>query len=81
MSFPGDPALRHALLDEQDISPDCPGNIFLQTDDQNFELTLAGNSGPNFQQLELPFCDDDYMFSLGQGEGISDLFDVSDFHI
>lgn len=75
----GDPALRHALLEEQDISPDCTGNIFLQTDDQHLEENLGLAS--NFQQLEPPLVDEDYIFSLGHGEGISDLFDVNDFHI
>ncbi len=67
--FSGDPALQGALLAEQDISPDCPINLFLHTDDQNSFDT-------HFEPLEPPLSDVDYMFSLQQGEGISDLFDV-----
>ena len=38
--------------------------------DQNFDT-------PTFEHLEPPFIvDDDYMFSLEQNEGISDLFDI-----
>ena len=69
----GDPALQAALMQgalisDQDISPDCPVNLFLHTDDQN--------AFDHFEHLEPPLSDDDYMFSLQPAEGISDLFDV-----
>ncbi len=68
--YPGDPTLRGALLEEHDLNPDSDTqNLFLNTMDQNFDT-------PTFEHLEPPFIDDDYMFSLEQNEGISDLFDI-----
>ena len=45
----------------------------MQTEDQNFDA--------HFEALEPPLSDVDYMFSLEQGEGISDLFDAFDVDI
>ncbi|XP_013413632.1 transcription factor E2F6 [Lingula anatina] len=70
-SFQGDPTLKHALLDDQDISPDAEGQSLLQqTEDQHFDVP--------FVCLEPPLSEEDYMFSLEDSEGISDLFDVYD---
>ena len=70
-----DPCFRHALLDAQDISADVPDNLFLHTDDQHL-------MDAHFEQLQPPLGDaTDYMFSLEQGEGIADLFDIADIDI
>jgi len=64
----GHPVLKNALLEDQDISPDLGQSLLLQTEDQNAD--------DNFVQLEPPIgALDDYMFSLEETEGISDLFD------
>ena len=63
-----DPTLRHALLDTQDLLPDEDNSLFLNTNDQ-FDAE-------SFAQLEPPLSEEDYMFSLEQNEGISDLFDI-----
>ena len=34
-----------------------------------------------FEHLEPPLSEEDYMFSLTQAEGISDLFDISDIDL
>ena len=36
----------------------------------------CGPGAVQFEHLEPPFSDDDYMFTLSQTEGISDLFDI-----
>ena len=61
------PDLKNALLEDQDISPDLSTSLLLQTTDQHID--------DNFVHLEPPLGLDDYIFSLGEGEGISDLFD------
>ena len=60
--------MRHALITAQDISPENDDNLLLHTDDQYVDM--------QFEQLEPPLADVDYIFSLEQGEGISDLFDI-----
>ncbi|KAL4218266.1 E2F transcription factor 3 [Mactra antiquata] len=73
-SFKVKPALRNALLEDQDISPDLGHSLLLQTEDQNID--------DNFVQIEPPLGPlEDYMFSLEQGEGISDLFDTYNFDL
>lgn len=67
-SFRNYPDLKNALLEDQDISPDLGHSLLLQTTDQHID--------DNFVHLEPPIGGlDDYIFSLGEGEGISDLFD------
>ena len=66
--FTDHPDLKNALLEDQDISPDLGTSLLLQTTDQHID--------DNFVHLEPPLGGlDDYIFSLGEGEGISDLFD------
>lgn len=73
-SFKGTPALKNALLEDQDISPDLGESLLLQTTDQNID--------ENFVQLEPPLGPlEDYIFSLEEGEGISDLFDTYPFDL
>ena len=68
----GDPTLK--LLDDHDLNPDTdPNNLFLNTVDQDLD---CGTGAVQFEHLEPPFSDDDYMFTLSQTEGISDLFDI-----
>lgn len=67
-----------ALLEEQDISPDSIENLLPQTEDQHFGSDPQNFDIP-FVQLEPPMAMEDYMFSLEDGEGISDLFDACDF--
>ncbi|XP_046546003.1 transcription factor E2F3-like [Haliotis rubra] len=69
-SFKGQPKLKNALLEEEDLSPDCNQSLLLQTEDQNFDSP--------FVHLEPPLDVDDYMFGLTDCEGISDLFDAYD---
>ena len=67
-------SFRHALLEEQTIAPELDHNpLLLNTDEQDLVQQLDSA----FEQLEPPL--EDYMFSLEQGEGISDLFDVDAF--
>ena len=72
--FVANPALKNALLEDQDISPDLGHSLLLQTEDQNID--------ENFVQVE-PILGslEDYMFSLEEGEGISDLFDSYPFDL
>jgi hypothetical protein len=64
--------MKNALLEDQDISPDLTASLLLQTTDQNLD--------DNFVQLEPPLGPlEDYIFSLEEGEGISDLFDSYPF--
>lgn len=66
--------MKNALLEDQDISPDLGQSLLLQTEDQNID--------DNFVQIEPPLGDiDDYVFSLEEGEGISDLFDTYPFNL
>jgi len=70
-----DPTFRQFLLEAQDISPETPFTLFQHTDDQNF-------LDAHFEQLQPPINDtSDYIFSLSEGEGISDLFDISDIDL
>ena len=71
--FSADPTLKAAaMMDDHDLDPDtATSNLCLNTIDQNLDPTLT------FEHLEPPsFSEEDYMFSLSQGEGISDLFDI-----
>ncbi len=59
-------------MDDHDLNPDTDAhNLFLNTVDQNLDPALV-----HFEHLEPSLCEEDYMFTLGQGEGISDLFDI-----
>ncbi|KAH3859771.1 hypothetical protein DPMN_102594 [Dreissena polymorpha] len=61
--------MKNALLEDQDISPNLDHSLLLQTEDQH-------QNDDNFVQLEPPIgALEDYMFSLEETEGISDLFD------
>lgn len=53
-------ALLHAVTE---ISPNLQSHLFLHTDDQ-------------FESLEPPLNVDDYLCSLEDTEGITDLFDI-----
>ena len=62
------------MLEDQDISPDLSQSLLLQTEDQNID--------DNFVTIEPPLGElEDYMFSLEEGEGISDLFDNYPFDL
>ncbi|XP_072042657.1 transcription factor E2F3-like isoform X2 [Amphiura filiformis] len=65
----GDPALKSTAIEEDDISPALD---LLQTEDQNSPGDLE-----DFVPLSPPAVDD-YLFALGDNEGISDLFDAYD---
>ncbi|XP_064482408.1 transcription factor E2F3-like [Ornithodoros turicata] len=65
-SFHGDPALKHALISEDDDFAPMGKNFLLETEDQNFV------------HLEPPLSEEDYNFTLDQAEGIADLFDDYD---
>ena len=66
----GDPALKSTSIEEDDdISPSLD---LLQTEDQNSPGDLE-----DFVPLSPPAVDD-YLFALGDNEGISDLFDAYD---
>ena len=65
--FPSGASLDDLLPEDEDISPDSDHNLLLHTDDQNFDA--------HFEHLQPPVNEEDYMFSLEQGEGIGDLFD------
>lgn len=70
VSFPGAPSsIRNAFLEDQDISHEPSGPLGLQTIDQQ---ALA---------LDPPLDDNDYLFTLENTEGITDLFDVTPFNI
>ena len=65
-----DPAFTNALLDQLGDGPDID-KLFLHTDDQN---NANNNNVLGFEQLEPPINSEDYLFSLDESEGISDLF-------
>ena len=65
--------MKNALLEDQDIDPDIVSNILPQTEDQDLDIP--------FIHLEAQLSMDDYLFSLDDGEGLSDLFDAYDFNI
>ena len=63
-----DPTLKHALLD----SPACGSNVGIIPPENMLDFESQ------FEALEPPLSDEDYMFSLEPGEGITDLFDIAD---
>ena len=70
-----DPTLKHALLE----SPNCGTNVGIMPPEQSLLFQTSDHDFESqFEALEPPLCDEDYMFSLDQGEGISDLFDIAD---
>ena len=64
----GDQTLRAAALLEDDIYNDNR-TLLLHTEDQNCDL--------HFEHLEPTLSEEDYIFSLEQDEGITDLFDIN----
>ncbi|XP_023217952.1 transcription factor E2F3-like isoform X1 [Centruroides sculpturatus] len=69
-----DPSLKYALISEDDDLAPMGKNFLLQTEDQH------SDSLP-FVHLEPPLSEEDYTFTLDEGEGIADLFDTCDFSI
>ena len=67
----GDPALKSSTVDEDDISP-LNKSFLMETEDQN-----STDDFDDFVPLSPPAVDD-YLFALGDNEGISDLFDAYD---
>ena len=67
MSVTDDPTLRPSLL-EDEIYNDA-SNLLLHTEDQNCDA--------HFEHLEPTLSEADYIFSLEQDEGITDLFDIN----
>ncbi|XP_076350069.1 transcription factor E2F3-like [Tachypleus tridentatus] len=67
-SLKGDPALKYALISEDDDLAPMGKNFLLETEDQN------GDPLP-FLHFEPPLSEDDYSFTLDDAEGLSDLFD------
>ena len=63
----GDVTLRHSLV-EDDIYSDTR-NLLLHTEDQICDA--------HFEHLEPTLSEEDYIFSLEQDEGITDLFDIN----
>lgn len=57
-----------------EVSPNVQSHLFLHTDDQN-------EVDSHFEQLQPSLSVDDYMFSLENTEGISDLFDIDTCNI
>ncbi|XP_077989783.1 transcription factor E2F3-like [Glandiceps talaboti] len=75
-SFKGDPPLKSATIDEDDISPlSLERTLLLQTEDQH---TSSDDIDMPFVQLSPPIMEDDYPFSLAEHEGLMDLFDAYD---
>ncbi|XP_070534442.1 transcription factor E2F3-like [Ptychodera flava] len=75
-SFKGDPPLKSATIDEDDISPlNLERSLLLQTEDQH---TSHDDIDMPFVQLSPPIMEDDYPFSLAESEGLMDLFDAYD---
>ena len=70
----GDLSFHNVFLDESEHSSDLETNPLLS---EVSEFSRQFDSA--FENLEPPI--DDYMFSLGDGEGISELFDVDNFNI
>lgn len=66
--------LRYALISEEDDLAPMGKHFLLQTEDQNSEILP-------FLQLQPPITDNDYNFTLSEGEGISELFDAYDFSV
>lgn len=73
-------SIRNAFLEDQDISHEPSGPLGLQTIDQQ-----AGSNDPHnlstALSLDPPLDEDDYLFTLENTEGITDLFDVAPFNI
>lgn len=67
-NYRGDPALKHALISEDDDLAPMGKNFLLETEDQN----------DSFVHLEPPLSEEDYNFTLDEAEGIADLFDDYD---
>ena len=70
-------SIRNAFLEDQDISHDPSGPIGLQTIDQQDEAHLHTTA----LSLEPPLDEEDYLFTLQNTEGITDLFDVTPFNV
>ncbi|KAI8505938.1 E2F transcription factor 3 [Branchiostoma belcheri] len=72
-SVKGDPRLESALVENEEIDPsqEMARSLLPQTEDQDQEIQ-------DFVALSPPLMEDDYLFSLSPGEGISDLFDAYD---
>lgn len=66
--------MKNALLEYQDISPDSVKNLLQQTEDQDMDASP-------FMALEPPLDMEEYILSLNEGDGISDLFDAYDFDL
>lgn len=66
--------MKNALLEYQDISPDSVKNLLQQTEDQDLDASP-------FMALEPPLDMEEYILSLNEGDGISDLFDAYDFDL
>ena len=64
----GEQTLRPSAILEDDIYNDTR-TLLLHTEDQNCDL--------HFEQLEPTISEEDYIFSLEQDEGITDLFDIN----
>ena len=75
-----DPTLKHALLESPGADTinstigSIQDNLLFHTSDQDFDSS-------QFEALEPPLCEEDYMFSLEPGEGITNLFDIADCDI
>lgn len=68
----GEVSLKQALISEQDdLGPMGSKSFLLQTEDQHTDMS--------FLTLEPPLSEEDYSFTLDEGEGLADLFDVYDF--
>uniref|UniRef100_T1J7V0 E2F/DP family winged-helix DNA-binding domain-containing protein n=1 Tax=Strigamia maritima TaxID=126957 RepID=T1J7V0_STRMM len=67
-----DPSFKQFFISEDDdFGPMGNRSIQLQTEDQNIDMQ-------SFLNLEPTFSEEDYAFSLTDGEGIADLFDAYD---
>lgn len=68
----GKTIMKHALLEQEDISPSLHTSLLQQTTDQDADVP--------FVSLEPPFDVDDYIFGLNN-TGIADLFDAYDIDV
>lgn len=72
---------KNVLISETDDFGPMGGRFQLQTEDQHPETSGIELDGPiseeQFLSLEPPPLEDDYLFSLGPDEGLTDLFDFS----
>ncbi|KAK0080020.1 hypothetical protein PV325_000532 [Microctonus aethiopoides] len=70
------PGMRDALLSESDdFGPMGGGRFQLQTEDQISSDMNILDFGETLLSLEPPLSENDYSFTLGSAEGLSDLFD------